>query len=136
MGSRAGDRWTILAALVGGGLLVLAAAVVALREVGLPPGAYALLIPLVVYAVPLVLALAAHLEFGPARPPAGDLDRLLTLKRAGSLPPARRPAPRTGGRLPEVARRSRPAPTGALDRLVQRKREWTGPADDAEPGAG
>jgi hypothetical protein len=122
---------------VGGGLLVLAAAVVALREVGLPPGAYAFLIPLVVYAIPLVLALGARLEPGPARPPAGDLDHLLTLKRAGSLPPAHRAPARTGGRLPTVAGR-RPAapPAGALDRLVRRKRELTGVTDDAEPRAG
>jgi hypothetical protein len=138
MKPRTDNLWTILAALLGGVFVLLAGALLAIGETGLPPGSYALLIPLAVYAVPIVVALAARLEPGPNRPPAGDLDHLLTLKRTGTLPPARRPAPRAGGRLPGTARRPSAAapPASALDRLVQRKREWTGPADDAEPGAG
>jgi hypothetical protein len=131
MKPRTDDLWTILAALLGGGLVLLAGAVMAIGETGLPAGSYAFLIPLAVYAVPLVVALAARLEPGPARPPAGDLEHLLTLKRTGSLPPARRPPPRPGGRLPGDTRRPRAVapPAGALDRLVQRKHEWAEPPE-------
>jgi|GEM_PF-3928221 len=123
----------MLGGLLAGALLVAGAFLVVLRPPGLPEWSYLVLFPAVIYAVPLILALAARLDTAPARPSAGDLDHLLDLKRGGSLPPARRTTRRTGGPLlrPTPAPSVAPTPPGALDRLLQRKREWTG-ADAAD----
>jgi hypothetical protein len=115
--------------------LVLVAVVGGLVRSGLPADyVLAAVVPLVAYSAPLVLVLAAKIDREPGRPSAGDLDRLLDLKRADSLPPARRAPPRPA-RLPTA---TRPAGTiggtdDDLDRLVQRKR-WLagGPAAPRE----
>jgi hypothetical protein len=130
MRTRWADFWATVAAVHAGAALAGAVVVLFLGEAGLP-GAYAFLVPVLVFAAPIVLALAARGEPGPERPSAGDLDRLVTLKRADALPPARRP-PRRMGRWPGGPGRS-PEPVdvlGPLDRLVERKREWTGPAEE------
>jgi hypothetical protein len=136
MRTRWAELWATVAAIHAGALLAGGVVVLFLGQAGLP-GAYAFLAPVLVFAAPLVLALAAFREPGPTRPSAGDLDRLVTLKRADALPPARRPA-RRAGRWPGDPGRRAPGPVAVsdpLDRLVERKREWAGPAPDASGAA-
>jgi hypothetical protein len=136
MRARPDEPWLTLGALLAGALLPTAACLGVLRPAGLPAWCYLVLVPALIYTAPLVLPLCARLDTTPERPSAGELDHLLELNRTGSLPPARRAAPRPGGRLrspvassPAVAVNS----PGALDRLVERKRVWAQP-DSPGPG--
>jgi hypothetical protein len=133
MRARPDDLSAMLGAMLAGALLTAGACLIVLTPAGLPSWSYFFLLPALIYAAPLILALAGRLDTAPARSSAGDLDHLLDLKRSASLPPARRTTRRTGGPLlrPTPAPLVAPTPPGALDRLVQRKREWTG-ADAAD----
>jgi hypothetical protein len=136
MGSRLGYFRRSPAAVLAGIVLALAAALYALERAGMPREYFCLVAPLVAYSAPLLLLLAAKLEPGPERPTAGELERLLALKRQGALPPARRP-PRRPRRWP-AARPTLPAdpPAGPLDRLVRRKRQWAEPGEDPAQATG
>jgi hypothetical protein len=130
MPSRPGPWWRSPAVVLVGAALALVAAAAGLAWARLPADLVALLAPLLAYSVPLLLILAARLDPGPGRPSGGDLDHLLDRKRAGGLPPARRPPPRAA-RVP-AATRPAAADWGLdddLDRLVQHKRQSAGEVD-------
>jgi hypothetical protein len=124
MRSRPDPWWRSPTAVLVGAVLALVAGAGIVVWARLPAEFVALLVPLAWYAVPLLVVLAARLDIGPGRPSVGDLDHLLDRKRAGALPPARRPPPRAA-RLP-IATRPLVTDWGHdddLDRLLRRKRE-------------
>jgi hypothetical protein len=130
MPARSDNLWWALGTVAGGVLLVVAGAVVIVCEGEPPEEFYVLILPTVVVAAPLVQVLAAGWERDPARPSGGVLDRLLALRRAHRLPPAGRASARRFGRWPGRRPVGPGADEAALDRLVQRKREWAGPPEN------
>jgi len=124
MGSGWSDFRRSPAALLGAGLLLVAAEAAALAAVGVPGRELLVLVPVLACYGPVLLLLTIDLSRGPNQPTTEGLDRLVALKRRGALFPGDRPRPTRRSQRPATGRQG--LGTGfvgdELDRLVAVKR--------------
>lgn len=118
-------------ALLGAGVLLVAAEAAALAAAGVPGRQLVVLVPVLICYGPVLLLLAVDLRREPGRPSAEVLDRLVVLKRRGILFPDDRPRPTRRSQRPATGRQgSSPGFIGdELDWLVAVKRSL-GPGEE------